>query len=140
MKLRDRFNQETNKMKKEILFNSSLPRAGSTLIQNVVGQNPEIYVTPTSGLVDLIMASKNNYNHSQAFQAQDPQQMQNAFIGFCRTGMQGYFNGLTDKPMVLDKSREWGINYGLLEMLQESPKVICMVRDVRAVFASMERP
>jgi sulfotransferase len=110
MKLRDRFNQETNKMKKEILFNSSLPRAGSTLIQNVVGQNPEIYVTPTSGLVDLIMASKNNYNHSQAFQAQDPQQMQNAFIGFCRTGMQGYFNGLTDKPMVLDKSREWGIN------------------------------
>jgi sulfotransferase len=139
MKLRDRFNQETNKMKKEILFNSSLPRAGSTLIQNLVGQNQDIYVTPTSGLSDLILNAKNTYNHSQAFQAQDSKQMEKSFIEFSRAGMQGYFNGLTDKPMVLDKSREWGINYGLLEMFQESPKVICMVRDVRAVFASMEK-
>ena len=126
-------------MKKEFFFNSSLPRAGSTLIQNVVGQNPEIYVTPTSGLSDLILNAKNTYNHSQTFQAQDPKQMQNAFIEFSRAGMQGYFNGLTDKQMILDKSREWGINYGLLEMLIDNPKIICMVRDVRAIFSSMEK-
>jgi len=129
----------TTKMQKELFFNSSLPRAGSTLIQNVVGQNPNIYVTPTSGLADLILNSKNTYNQSQAFQSQDAQQMQNAFVEFSRAGMQGYFNGLTDKPMVLDKSREWGINYVLLEMLIDKPKVICMVRDVRSVYSSMEK-
>ena len=126
-------------MRKEILFNSSLPRSGSTLLQNVIGQNPEIFVTPTSGLSDLILSCKNIYNHSQSFKAQDAHQMQSAFLGFCRAGMQGYFNLLTNKPMVLDKSRDWGINYGLLEMFSDSPKVICMVRDARAIFASMEK-
>jgi sulfotransferase len=129
----------TNNMKKEIFFNSSLPRAGSTLIQNVIGQNPYIYVTPTSGLADLILTSKNIYNNSQAFQSQDAKQMQNAFVEFSRAGMQGYFDGLTDKPIVVDKSREWGINYRLLEMLIDTPKVICMVRDVRSIYCSMEK-
>ena len=124
---------------KKIFFNSSLPRSGSTLIQNLLAQNPEIYSTPTSGLIDFVIACKNNYNHSQAFQAQNQDEMTKAFVDFCKDGMQGYFKRLTDKPIVIDKSREWGINYGLLEMLQPEPKIICMVRDVRAVYSSMEK-
>jgi sulfotransferase len=124
---------------KTIFYNSSLPRAGSTLIQNLIAQNPDFYSTPTSGLVDLIMASKNNYNHSQAFISQDPKQMENAFVEFCRSGMQGFFKGLTDKPFVVDKSREWGVNYGLLDMIYPNPKIICMVRDIRCIYASMEK-
>jgi glutaredoxin-like YruB-family protein len=34
-------------MTKQIFFNASMPRAGSTLIQNILMQNPEIYSTPT---------------------------------------------------------------------------------------------
>jgi sulfotransferase len=124
---------------KKIFFNSSLPRSGSTLIQNLLAQNPEIYSTPTSGLVDFVIACKNNYNHSQAFQAQDQDEMTKAFVDFCKDGMQGYFKRLTDKPIVMDKSREWGINYGLIEMLQDEPKIICMVRDIRAIYSSMEK-
>ena len=45
--------------------------------------------------------------------------MTKAFVDFCKDGMQGYFKRLTDKPIVMDKSREWGINYGLLEMLHD---------------------
>ena len=124
---------------KTIFYNSSLPRSGSTLIQNIIAQNPDFYTTPTSGLVDLIMASKNNYNHSQPFIAQDQKQMENAFLKYCKSGMQGYFDGLTDKPFVVDKSREWGINYGLLNMLFPNPKIICMVRDLRCIYSSMEK-
>ena len=36
-------------MIKKVFYNSSLPRAGSTLFQNIVGQNLDFYVTPTSG-------------------------------------------------------------------------------------------
>jgi hypothetical protein len=53
--------------------------------------------------------------------------------------MQGYFSGLTDKPFVVDKSREWGVNYGLLNMIFPNPKIICMVRDLRCIFSSMEK-
>jgi sulfotransferase len=126
-------------MNKKIFFNSSLPRAGSTLFQNLISDNPDFYCTPTSGLSDLVLNSKNTYNHSQAFKAQNGEQMQKAFLGFCRAGMQGYFNNLTAKPYVLEKSREWGVNYGLLEMINIDTKIVCMIRDVRAIYASMEK-
>lgn len=126
-------------MEKTIFYNSSLPRAGSTLISNIIAQNPNFYCTPTSGLADLIINAKNTYNQSQAFQAQDKFEMEQSFFHYCKFGIQGYFNGITKKSFVLDKSREWGINYSLVEKWQINPKMICMVRDIRAIYASMEK-
>ena len=89
---------------KNIFFNSSLPRSGSTLISNLVAQNPNIYTTPTSGLADLILNAKNTYAHSQAILSQDKEVMERAFLGFCRAGMQGFFNNITSKEFIVDKS------------------------------------
>ena len=105
-------------MDKTIFFNSSLPRAGSTLFQNLIGQNPQFYVTPTSGLIELIFGAKNHYNNSQEIRAQDADLMDKAFVNFCRKGMQGFFEPLTDKPFILDKSRGWGIHYQLINLFQ----------------------
>ena len=116
-----------------------MPRAGSTLFQNIVGQNPDFYVTPTSGLVELVMGAKFNYNNSSEMKAQDEEEMKLSFLNFCRKGMEGFFEPLTDKPYVLDKSRGWGISYDFLNMLFEGPKVICMIRDIRSVYSSMEK-
>jgi sulfotransferase len=126
-------------MVKEIFFQSSLPRAGSTLLQNVMGQNPEFYVTPTSGVLELVYASRANYTSSPEFKAQDAELMKKGFTNFCKEGVFGFFNGVTDKPYVLDKSRGWGVHYGFLNSFYPNPKVICMVRDIRAIFASMEK-
>ena len=126
-------------MDKKIYYNSSLPRAGSTLISNIIAQNPKFYCTPTSGLSSLILNSKSAYNSGEAFKAQDSKEMENAFLSFAKHGMQGYFKGITDKSHILDKSRDWAINYGLLEKIQDNPKVICMVRDVRSIYSSMEK-
>jgi sulfotransferase len=126
-------------MDKKIFFNSSLPRAGSTLFQNIIADNPNFYCTPTSGLSEYVLSAKNTHSHSQAVKAQDKEVMENAFLGFCRAGVQGYVNSLTSKEIILDKSRDWGIHYNLLEMITPSPKIVCMVRDLRAVYASMEK-
>ena len=48
-------------LNKKIFFQSSLPRAGSTLLQNVMGQNPDFYVTPTSGVLELLYASDRDW-------------------------------------------------------------------------------
>jgi len=122
----------------KIFYQSSLPRSGSTLLQNILGQNPDFYVTPTSGVLELVFAARGNYTNSPEFKAQDTGQMQEAFISFCRGGMQGYYNSLTDRKYVIDKSRGWGIHYDFLNMVYPQPKIICMVRDLRDVFASME--
>jgi sulfotransferase len=40
---------------------------------------------------------------------------------------------------VIDKSRGWGVHYDFLKsILGQEPKIICMVRDLRDVFTSME--
>jgi len=127
------------KMTKRIFFNSSLPRAGSTLFQNIIGQNPQFYVTPTSGFLELIYGAKGNFQSSPEFKAQDAKLMDKAFLSFCKEGMNGYFSALTDKPFVLDKNRGWSISYNLTNMYHPNPKIICMVRDVRSVYSSMEK-
>jgi sulfotransferase len=126
-------------MNKKIFFNSSLPRAGSTLLQNIIADNPDFYCTPTSGFLDLLLGAKQNYNYGQEFKAQDAELMKKGFIGFCDNAMHGYFNAITDKPFVLDKNRAWGIHLPLAKEFMVAPKVVCMIRDVRAVYASMEK-
>ena len=126
-------------MQKKIFFQSSLPRAGSTLLQNVIGQNSDFYVTPTSGVLELVYAARANYTNSPEFQAQDSKIMKNGFLNFCNYGINGFFNGITDKPYVLDKSRGWGIHYDFLNSFYPNPKIICMVRDLRSIFSSMEK-
>ena len=117
-----------------------MPRAGSTLLQNILAQNPEFYVTPTSGLLELIFGARLNYTNSPEFKAQDDVSMKKAFLAFSRAGMEAYFKALTDKPYVLDKSRGWGVHFDLLSLIfDEEPKIICMVRDLRQILASMEK-
>ncbi len=45
-----------------IFFNSSLPRAGSTLLSNVIGHHPHFYSSPTSALIDLVLGARIGYN------------------------------------------------------------------------------
>lgn len=123
----------------KIFYNSSLPRAGSTLLQNLIGQNPDFYVTPTSGLLELIFAARGNYTNSPEFKAQDKDLMKKAFINFCKEGMNGYCNSLTNKPYIVDKSRGWSIHYDFLDMIFPNPKIVCMVRDLRDILSSMEK-
>ncbi len=84
-----------------IFFQSSLPRAGSTLLQNILGQNPHFYVTPTSGVLELLFAARKNYTSDNAFQAQDPELMNKGWLNFCRQVVEGFFNGITDKKYPL---------------------------------------
>lgn len=122
-----------------IFYQSSLPRAGSTLLQNILAQNPDIYATPTSGVLELIFAARANYSTSPEFKAQDADLMRKGFQAFCYEGMKGYYNAITDKKYVIDKSRGWGIHYDFLNFVNPEPKIICMVRDLRDIFASMEK-
>ena len=126
-------------MSKNIYFQSSLPRAGSTLLQNILGQNPDFYVTPTSGVLELLYSAREQYSNSLEFKAQDSELMKMGWLNFCKFGMQGFYIGITDKPNIIDKSRGWGIHYDFLNSFIDEPKIICIIRDPRAIFSSMEK-
>lgn len=126
-------------MVQQVFFNASMPRSGSTLLQNVLMQNPEIYATPTSGVIEFLLQARSIYSNGDAFRAQDPEEMKKAFISFCNAGLYAFFDPLTDRPYVIDKSRAWAGNLRFLETFEDNPKIIIMVRDLRAIFASMEK-
>lgn len=123
----------------KIFFNSSLPRAGSTLLQNILAQNPNFYATPTSGVLELLSSARKVFTNENSFKAQDQDLMDKAWAGFCRNGIEGFFNDITDKKYVIDKCRGWGIYYNFLNSFYPNPKIVCMVRDLRSIFASMEK-
>ena len=126
-------------MVEKIFFQSSMPRSGSTLLQNILGQNPDFYVTPTSGLLELWFGARANFTNSPEFKAQDSELMSKGFKQFCHDGMFGYFNAITDKKYVMDKSRGHGVYRGFIDTFYPNPKVICMVRNLKDVVCSYEK-
>ena len=124
---------------KKIIFNSSMPRSGSTLLQNILGNNPTIHATPTNGVFEMLVASKKIYSKSPVFKAQDSDDMKKAFLTYCRYGLEGFFDALTDRPYVIDKSRSWAVNKPFIDSFYPNAKVICMVRDLRDIVTSMEK-
>lgn len=126
-------------MVEKIFFQSSMPRALSTTLQNIIGQNPDFFVSGTDGLLELLFGARANFTTSPEFKAQDQQLMNKAFIGFCNKGLQGYADNLTDKKYVLNKSRGWGVYRGFLEQIYPNPKIICMVRNLKDIFCSYEK-
>lgn len=125
--------------KQTIFYQSSLPRAGSTLLQNLIGQNPAFHVTPTSGMIDLMLGTRIGYNQNQEAKAGDKEMWKKGFYTFCKAGLEAYVANLTDKPYILDKNRNWVASYPLLTNMFDRPKILFMVRDLRCVFASMEK-
>jgi sulfotransferase len=123
----------------KIFFQSSMPRSGSTLFQNLVGQRPDFYVTPTSGVLELLFAARGNFTNSPEFKAQDSDLMTAGFRGFCRAGLEGFYKAVTDKKYVLDKSRGWGVYRPFLDAVYPDPKIVCLVRDLKDVVCSYEK-
>ena len=126
--------------KPKIFFQSSLPRAGSTLFQNLLGQNHKFHVTPTSGLGELIEHNLFKFSTTTTFKNQTNQEeLEDSFINFCRKGIYGFYENITNKPFILEKSSRWLANIKLLKQIDPSFKVICLVRDLRGIICSLEK-
>jgi sulfotransferase len=116
-----------------------MPRSGSTLLQNILGNNPKIYTTPTSPLFEYINSVREVYTKTPLVKSQDEQEMLNAYTSLLRYALHGFFYGITDKPYVVDKSRGWAVNMEFLNKFYPGAKMVCMVRDLRDIITSMEK-
>jgi len=118
---------------------TGLPRAGSTLMQNVLAQNPKFKVTSTSELPSIISEISKVWSNSLEIKnylnkdrVGTEQRLSNTMKAFIET-----WHG-TDK-VVFDKSRGWTNTHLLLNDLYPDAVLIVMVRDLRNVFASVEK-
>jgi sulfotransferase len=123
----------------KIVFNSSLPRSGSTLLQNILAQNPRFYCTPRSPVYVMSCYSRIAFTRSPKALAQDRETMRKAFLGFCAGSLRSYFSAITDKPVCVDKGRGWAGEYEWLAEFHPNPKILVPIRDLRAILSSMEK-
>lgn len=121
---------------KTLYFIAGLPRSGSTMICNILKQNPDIHseaVTSLSSLVGSIHANWNSYETNKEYPNE------NAKLGVLSSVLEGYYKHI-DKPFVFDKDRQWISQIGLLEnILQKKIKILCMVRNPAEILASFEK-
>jgi len=126
---------------KTVYFVAGLPRSGSTLLMNILGQNPAFHVTPTSGILEMLVTTRNRWNKNVAFKAIPWEESEKVLCQVLRHIMIGYFEHV-EKPVCFDKNRGW------LEFLElastivggrENVKALVTVRDLRDVCASFEK-
>lgn len=115
-----------------------MPRSGSELLQVILHQNPDIYASATSPLLEFQFAARQNMGLPEV-RSQPPALMESAFISMCEGMARSYYQRITDRPVVCDKNRGWSHYYEWVDRWNPAPKMLCLVRDLRDIVASLER-
>lgn len=120
---------------RNIHYISGLPRSGSTLLTNVLLQNPKFATTATSSLLEFLLQVRDNWNNLEGHKVYPNGQDKWSVI---RAIMQNYHN--TDKDIIFDKNRGWTTHIEFIEKVTEKkPKIIACVRNLEDICSSFEK-
>lgn len=129
----------TQKPQRIIHFLGGLPRSGSTLLANILHQNPRFHATATSGVLSLLNMIRTGWERLSEFKAADQEDMRAKKLRVLRAALLAYFADV-GRPVVFDKGRGWiGMVPFTEKVLGRKMKIIVPVRDVRDVLASFEK-
>lgn len=121
---------------KEVFFINGMPRSGSTLLCNVLAQNPEFHVTPTSGLSELIWGIHQFWKTNPIIKASETPKKQLQII---KDIFDSYHKD-TDRPVVFNKSRGWAPKIELVENALGRPiKILSTTRKITSILSSLEK-
>jgi sulfotransferase len=120
-----------------VYFVAGLPRSGSTLLCNLLCQNPRFLATGTSGVAEVLRGIKDGWQNVSAFRAMDNGTMYGKLRQTLRAVLFGYY-GDVEQPVVFDKSRAWPAHIEMLKEIVDPVRVLVTVRNLADVMASWE--
>lgn len=118
-----------------------LLRSGSTLLCNILNQNPRMYVSSTSPLFAGVSALSSVWSQSaetRGMLVRDRDGMLERMTRTTRAVCDAWYAHV-DNPVVIDKSRGWNFDAALLGNVWPDAKLITISRDLRSIYASIER-
>lgn len=126
---------------KNVIYVTGLPRAGSTLLCQVLGEHPLVYSPGhSSPLCQTLNGLRHHLSDSDFMLSQldvdfelGHTRLVNAFRGF----MDGWF-AETDSSWVVDKNRAWLQQLETVELLDPDFRMLVCLRDLGQVFGSIE--
>ena len=123
-------------MSKKFNVITGLPRSGSTLLCNILNQNPAFHASETSALPRLLIEVKKGWeNITENVTSNNLEIKKNVLKGIAES----YYSHL-DKEQIFDKNRAWMGEPELMDIVfQEGNKVIITVRTLNDILASFEK-
>jgi len=120
---------------------TGLPRAGSTLLCQLLAQHPEIHCEGSSSpLCNTLLGIRRMVSDDQFFLSQLDNTFETSY-GHLTSAMQGYLRGWhhdCQKPMVVDKNRAWLHAIEMLLHIEPEAKLIVCLRDLGQIYGSIE--
>jgi hypothetical protein len=116
---------------------AGLPRSGGTLISSILNQNPDIYVSPHSVLLNILGSAYNQYQSNDNKDSDQSKRIYNVIENIIPS-----FYGNDKEKYIIDKNFSWlDLHpYKILEYHLRSPiKIICPVRNIMEILASWNR-
>ena len=105
---------------------------------NILNENPRIFTTGTCGMPYFFEACYKKSNDVSECIALDKDVLHNSYINFLRQGMRGWFEAMTDKPIVFSKSRLWIEYFPHTFAIDPNSKYLVILRDLRDIICSFE--
>jgi len=120
---------------------TGLPRAGSTLLCQLLGQHPDIHCEGhSSPLCNLLLGIRRMVSDDAFFLAQLDQQFDRSY-GHLAAAMQGFLRSWHHdrrKPVVVDKNRAWLHSVEMLLHIEPDARLIVCLRDLGQIYGSIE--
>jgi len=120
---------------------TGLPRAGSTLLCQLLAEHPEIKCEGhSSPLCNTLLGIRRMISDDQFFLAQLDHSFESSY-GHLASAMQGFlrgWNGDCDKKVVVDKNRAWLHAIELLLHIEPEAKLIVCLRELGQIYGSIE--
>jgi sulfotransferase len=127
--------------KDNMFFLAGFPRAGSTLIANILAENSLFHVTPTSGLIEDIKSYRDNWMKNGLHKTSDEIYMNTKIRGALKGLLYGFHeDAISNNQIVIEKNRAWTTEIFMLEdILGKKIKIIFPIRNVIDILISLEK-
>jgi sulfotransferase len=120
---------------------TGLPRAGSTLLCQLLAQHPEIKCEGVSSpLCNLVLGIRRMVSDDQFFLSQLDHSFEKSYAHLA-SAMEGFLRGWNrdcDKKAVVDKNRAWLHAIELLLQIEPDAKLLVSLRELGQIYGSIE--
>ena len=128
-------------MQQRLVCVTGLPRAGSTLLCQLLAEHPEIYSDGmSSALFGAIQMLRARLSDSDFLLAQLDNEFDRAYARLqrsCRAFAKAWWDE-TDRPIVVDKNRGWLNQIELAEEVDPEVRMVVCIRELGQIFGSIE--
>ena len=121
---------------------TGLPRSGSTLLCNVLNQNPKFYASSTSPLPAFLNTLVHTWSNSVEVKGlldKQPEETEERLKATAKGLIDNWYASFRNEDVIFDKSRAWSASSLLLKKVYPEAKIIVCVRNLVNVFASVEK-